>query len=82
MGIGPDSGQPESVIFRLTKALFRPKYSLQSAVCKCHTVKSHVKALGLNNFIRGFGWAYKWGWGGGGVGGGVEGLYPGEGILY
>ena len=23
------------------------------------TVKSHVKALGLYNFINGFGWAYK-----------------------
>ena len=30
-----------------------------------YTVKSHFKALGLYNFIRGFGWAYKWG-----------GLYP------
>ena len=27
--------------------------------------KSHVKVLGLYNFIRGFGWAYKWGKGGG-----------------
>ena len=33
------------------------------------TVKSDFKALGLYNFKRGFGWAYKWG------GGGV--LYPG-----
>ena len=24
-----------------------------------HTVKSHFKALGLYNFIRGFGWTYK-----------------------
>ena len=24
-----------------------------------YTVKSHFKALGLYNFIRGFGWAYK-----------------------
>jgi len=24
------------------------------------TVKSHVKVLGLYNFTRGFGWAYKW----------------------
>ena len=31
-------------------------------------VKSHFKTLGLYNFKRGFGWAYK-GWGGG--------LYPG-----
>lgn len=29
-----------------------------------HTVKPHVKALGLYNFIRGFGWAYKLGRGG------------------
>ena len=29
------------------------------------TVKSHFKALGLYNFIRGFGWAYKRGEGGG-----------------
>ena len=36
-----------------------------------NTVKSHFKALGLYNFIRGFGWAYKEGGGGGG------GLYPG-----
>ena len=35
-----------------------------------HTVKSHFKALGLYNFKRGFGWAYKRGGGGGG-------LYPG-----
>ena len=28
------------------------------------TVKSYFKALGLYNFIRGFGWAYKWGGGG------------------
>ena len=33
------------------------------------TVKSHFKALGLYNFKRGFGWAYKRGGGGG--------LYPG-----
>ena len=33
-----------------------------------HTVKSHFKALGLYNFIRCFGWAYKWGGGD---------LYPG-----
>ena len=26
-----------------------------------NTVKSHFKALGLSNFIRGFWWAYKWG---------------------
>ena len=32
-----------------------------------YTVKSHFKALGLYNFIRGFGWAYKRG----------GGLYPG-----
>ena len=25
------------------------------------TVKSHFKALGLYNFIRGVGWAFKWG---------------------
>ena len=31
----------------------------------CYSVKSHFKALGLYNFIRGFGWAYKWGKGGG-----------------
>ena len=30
-------------------------------------VKSHFKALGLNNFKRGFGWAYKRGGGGGGL---------------
>ena len=30
-----------------------------------YTVKSHFKALGLYNFIRGFGWAYKRGGGGG-----------------
>ena len=30
-----------------------------------HTVKSHFKALGLYNFKRGFGWAYKRGGGGG-----------------
>ena len=38
------------------------------------TVKSHFKALGLYNFKRGFGWAYKRG-----------GLYPGgliSGIIY
>ena len=35
-------------------------------VMSCNTVKSHLKALGLYNFIRGFGWAYKRG-----------GLYPG-----
>ena len=29
------------------------------------TVKSHFKALGLYNFKRGFGWAYKRGGGGG-----------------
>ena len=34
-----------------------------------HTVKSHFKALGLYNFIRGFGWAYKRGGGGGLVSG-------------
>jgi len=28
-----------------------------------HTIKSHVEALGLYNFIRGFGWVYKWGGG-------------------
>ena len=28
------------------------------------TVKSYFKALGLYNFIMGFGWAYKWGGGG------------------
>ena len=28
-------------------------------------VKSHFNALGLYNFIRGFGWAYKRGGGGG-----------------
>ena len=28
------------------------------------TVKSHFKALGLYNFKRGFGWAYKRGGGG------------------
>ena len=33
------------------------------------TVKSHFKVLGLYNFKRGFGWAYKRG--------GGEGLYPG-----
>ena len=38
------------------------------------TVKSHFKALGLYNFKRGFGWAYKRG------GGGREGLYP-EGLI-
>ena len=32
----------------------------------CPTVKSKVKALGLYNFISGFGWAYKLGVGGGG----------------
>ena len=26
-----------------------------------HTIKSHFKALGLYNFIRGFGWAYNGG---------------------
>ena len=35
-----------------------------------HTVKSYFKALGLYNFKRAFGWAYKRGGGGGG-------LYPG-----
>ena len=30
-----------------------------------NTVKSHFKALGLYNFKRGFGWAYKWVGGGG-----------------
>ena len=34
---------------------------------KAYTVKSHFKALGLYNFKRGFGWAYKRG----------GGLYPG-----
>ena len=29
----------------------------------CNTVKSHFKALGLYNFKRGFGWAYKRGGG-------------------
>ena len=29
------------------------------------TVKPHVNALGIYNFIRGFGWAYKRGGGGG-----------------
>ena len=32
-----------------------------------NTVRSHFKVLGLYNFVRGFGWAYKWGdlyWGG------------------
>ena len=28
-------------------------------VVPLNTVKSHVKALGFYNFIRGFGWAYK-----------------------
>ena len=26
---------------------------------KRNTIKSHIKALGLYNFIRGVGWAYK-----------------------
>ena len=43
--------------------------------CCENAVKSHFKALGLYNFIRGFGWACKRG--GGGGGGGVGGLYPG-----
>ena len=30
-------------------------------------VKSYFKALGLYNFIMGFGWAYKWGGGEGGL---------------
>ena len=34
-----------------------------------HNVKSHFKVLGLYNFKRGFGWAYKRGGGGGGGGG-------------
>ena len=33
-------------------------------VMSCNTVKSHFKALGLYNFIRSFGWAYKRGGGG------------------
>ena len=32
---------------------------------RLHTVKSHFKALGLYNFKRSFGWAYKRGGGGG-----------------
>ena len=42
------------------------------------TLKFLIKALGLYNFIRGFGWAYKHGGEGGG-------LYPGgliSGIIY
>ena len=31
---------------------------VESAVCS-HTIKSHFKALGVYNFIRGFGRAYK-----------------------
>ena len=41
---------------------------IQECIVLSHTVKSHFKALGLYNFIRGFGWAYKRGGGG---------LYPG-----
>ena len=37
-----------------------------ACVRRQYTVKSHFKALGLYNFKRGFGWAYKW-----------RGLYPG-----
>ena len=40
---------------------------------KRNTIKSHIKALGLYNFIRGVGWAYKRGGGGGGWGGGGAG---------
>ena len=32
-----------------------------SEIVQIDTVKSHFKALGLYNFKRGFGWAYKWG---------------------
>ena len=31
-----------------------------------YTIKFHFKALGLYNFIRGFGWAYNYKRGGGG----------------
>ena len=44
------------------------KIVLQCNVNMSTTVKSHFKALGLYNFKRGFGWAYKRGGGG---------LYPG-----
>ena len=57
----------------MDSAIHRINYYPADKYC---TVKSHVtvKALGLYNFIRGFGWAYKrrgvWGGGEGG-----EGLY-------
>ena len=39
-------------------------YLVIQCQCKYHTVKSHVKALGLYDFIRGFGRAYRRGRGG------------------
>ena len=47
-------------------------------VVPLNTVKSHVKALGFYNFIRGFGWAYKRGayiGGGGGHTSGMEKMF-------
>ena len=42
---------------------------------KRNTIKSHIKALGLYNFIRGVGWAYKRGGGGGLIlGGDISGI--------
>ena len=38
-----------------------------SNLLTAHTIKSHFKALGLYNFIRGFGWAYMYKWGVGGL---------------
>ena len=50
--------------FRYKNQEFRDTYK-----CSCcfsiDTIRSHVKTLGLYNFIRDFGWVYKWGGGGG-----------------
>ena len=43
---------------------FRSTLSHNYMLVLYYTVKSHFKALGLYNFIRGFGWVYKWGGGG------------------
>ena len=49
----------EIVLDRLRTSIARRKLLIFRLVNSPYTVKSHVKALSLYNFIRGFGWAYK-----------------------
>ena len=45
--------------------------SVVEALAQLIIQKSHIKVLGLYEFVRDFGWAYEWGlhpWGGGGGG--------------